>query len=1306
MSSRGISLMRIGVLTLVTGMLAMAMTLGVSTGFALAESDIGSPGSGAGQLSEPHGVAVDREDDLLYVADTGNDRIAVFDASTGAFIRAFGWGVADGTTNALQVCTTTCFKGIGGAGAGQLDRAVGIAVDNQSDSPNHHAVYVFESSGTNVRVQQFTPAGEFVWMVGGKVNKTTEANLCTAASGNSCGAGVPGDGEGFFNQPGNGVGGVAAVGPGGTVYVADQLEGVSPRPTRVQKFSPAGVHLGQLLLSVPGGSGKATGLGVDSLGNLYVGTSGTTGAVRKYSAAGVEQWTRNPSLNVAAVAMGPEDHVFVADNSNQRSAILEYDASGTLLRVFYGSLVERAVGLAPYPPTPLGDIFAAEPSGKQRVVAVDFPGPGPVVYPGLSTIFAGPIGNTKATLNVEINPEGEATTYHFEYISDEDFDAAGGSFGAGTMKTPESPSIGSDFTLHKVQTQITGLFPETEYHFRAVAKNASGEDVGPEATFITKEPVEFGDHWTTDVGLQSATLHAEVNPLGIPSTARFQYTELADTSYANAKEAPASPIDLGDGEEPVEASTPVSGLEEGTVYRYRLVVTNRCKPEPEPLCDFAEAEGTFTTFVTLEPDIDCSNAALRAAGSGTFLPDCRAYEMVSPIDKEGANIEAVFNNFDFPASLDQAAVNGDSVTYSAYKAFGDATSAPYTDQYLARRDRTSGWESEAISPKREGPSLMTYESSQLDRQYKVFSDDLCSGWVVQDANPTLAPEGIEGFPGLYRRANCGGEAGSYEALTTVEPPNLAPRKFIPEPQGVSDDGSVTIFTVKDNLTPDAPPQPEACVNETSPSAEPCLRRLYEAREGQLEYVCILPGETPFTGACSAGQTSSIEPWKGRANLLDNVISGDGSRIFWTAASSGPGPLYVRIDGSQPSAETVQVSSSNETKFWTAAADGSTAIYSVADKLFEFDVDSETATPIAEGLTGFVDAAEDASRIYFTSTKVLTGEEENSAGDKAEAGRPNLYLYEKGSGLVFVGTLASSDLGAGGPVFSVSGPRLSRATESGQQLVFMSYARITGYDNKDAVTGEPDMEVFLYDATANAGEGAVLCPSCNPSNARPVGRQMTQNFLTEKRAAGRIPPYVSHLYGQRVISEDGSRLYFNSFESLVSTDTNGKEDVYQWQKPGSGSCTTESPTYHEVSGGCVDLISSGKSPQDSELVDVSADGSDVFFKTFESLVTQDPGLRDIYDARVGGGFPPLPPKPVICQGEACPQPPTPAPLAVAPASQVQGPGNPVWPKQKPKPRKCPKGKHKVKKNGKVRCVKNKRGKQQGKKRAGANRGAAR
>jgi hypothetical protein len=1266
-----------------------------------ADAEIGTSGSGAGQTLNPRDVAVDEDDDLLYVADTGNDRIAVFDATSGAFIRAFGWGVADGVSNELQVCTTTCFKGIGGTGPGQLDAAIGIAVDNDSTSAGYHDVYVFESSGgaePNFRVQKFTPAGGFVWMAGGEVNKTTNGDLCTKASGNTCGAGKKGNDEGSFNE--TVFGSVIDVGPGGIVYVGDQLEEVSPRPSRIQKFAPSGAYLEQLVLPVSGGSGRATSVAVDAAGNIFMSTSGANGAVRKYSPTGTELFAVNPSFNLSAIAVDAAGNLLVADigdlpgSSQFVHEIRHYNGStGAPIRVFYGTLSARAVGLVVYP-TPNGDVIVAEeaPTGKTgRVVTIPFPPLGPMVYPRSNTVFASPIGNVKATLHSVVNPEGEPTTYHFEYISDEDFVAAGETFGAGTQETAESSSIGNDFELHQVEEEITGLFPETTYHFRAVAKNASGESIGPVGEFTTKDPLEFGEQWSTDVDTQSATLHAEVNPLGIPATARFEYVELSEyeaTEWENAQSAPSGePIDLGEGEAMKEVSTTVSGLKERTSYRYRVVATNRCDPEPAPLCDFREPEGTFTTFATLQPIEGCANDALRAAGSGEFLPDCRGYEMVSPVDKNGSSVESLYNNLNFPAALDQAALNGDSITYSTYKAFGDVESAPYINQYLARRDAATGWQTEAISPKREGPSLMNYESNQLDRQYKLFSEDLCDGWLIQDANPPLAPGGVADYPGLYHRDNCAPETGSFEALAPVQPPNQEPRKFLPEPQGASADGSVVIFLANDNLTPDAPPQPPACVAGSSPSTDPCERRLYESRGEDLALVCILPDDSAYPGSCSPGQTSLIDNWKGRASLLTNAISEDGSRIFWTAARAGAGALYVRIDGT----ETVEVSSSPSTKFWTASADGSTAIYTDGDKLFEFDVDTEVKTQIAEGFIGFAGASEDASRLYFASSKVLTGEDTNSEGDKAEAGKPNLYLYEAGSGFSFIGTLLSSDAsGFGNPVEAAPGSRLSRVTASGEQIAFMSAASLTGYDNKDAVTGEPDMEVFFY----NAASEDLLCPSCNPSKARAEGRQLTQKFLTNRRAAARIPTFISHLYGQRVISEDGNRLYFNSFESLVSRDTNGEEDVYQWQAVGTGGpkgCDTTSPTYNEASSGCVDLISSGQSPKGSELVDISADGDDVFIRTYESLVTQDPALRDIYDVRVGGGFPPLPAKPVICEGEFCPEPAKPNPPAPPPAAtSLVGPGNPVWPKPKPKARKCPKGKHKVKaKGGKARCVKNKK-----------------
>ena len=64
---------------------------------------------------------------------------------------------------------------------------------------------------------------------------------------------------------------------------------------------------------------------------------------------------------------------------------------------------------------------------------------------------------------------------------------------------------------------------------------------------------------------------------------------------------------------------------------------------------------------------------------------------------------------------------------------------------------------------------------KFDVQYKAFSDDLCSGWLLHDADPALAEGAVEGYLNLYRRENCGEGADGYEALTTLQAAEHDPR---------------------------------------------------------------------------------------------------------------------------------------------------------------------------------------------------------------------------------------------------------------------------------------------------------------------------------------------------------------------------------------------------------------------------------------------------------------------------------------------------------------------------------------------------
>jgi hypothetical protein len=133
----------------------------------------------------------------------------------------------------------------------------------------------------------------------------------------------------------------------------------------------------------------------------------------------------------------------------------------------------------------------------------------------------------------------------------------------------------------------------------------------------------------------------------------------------------------------------------------------------------------------------------------------------------------------------------------------------------------------------------------------------------------------------------------------------------------------------------------------------------------------------------------------------------------------------------------------------------------------------------------------------------------------------------------------------------------------------------------------------------------------------------------------------------VLSANGKRVFFDSRDALSLADTDGAPDAYEWEAPGEGSCA--------AAGGCASLISSGRSAGGARFIDASAGGADAFFLTEGSLVKSDPGAADLYDARVGGGFPdPIPP--IACEGDACQPLPSP-PVDPTLTTLLAGPGNP-------------------------------------------------
>jgi NHL repeat-containing protein len=1325
---------------------------------ARADLSFGSAGSGAGQTSGPQGIAVDNSTGDVFVADTGNKRIDVF-AEGGSFLRAFGWDVApegapgDTASDRLEICTTACQAGSAGAGAGQfgIKGPTSIAVDNDPASSSYHDLYVYDNS--NARVQRFTPGGAFVLTFGDGVDHTTGGDACTASSGHVCGAGVAGLNAGQFNGNVKVATGLAP----DTVYVAD-VSSSSPFAHRVQSFDSSGSLTGNPVSYTEGTTAQQ--LASDAAADLYLGpVSGESSSqgIKKYDPATPNSCIAfcttplNPSSNIRGLAVDPlSGRIFVADmlsalvatsvegnvfasvtapdgTAVDASAVNAYDSSGDLLSVVYGDRLGRYEALAARH-TANGDFYAVDTT-NHRLVHVPLPPVGPVVLPDVTA--ASSVGNTTATVRAYVNPEDNASTAaHLEYVTEADFQASGW---AGAESTPEE-AIGSDFFARPLEAQIgcptpqvppqpECLAPETTYRLRAVATDGTHTTFGSAATFTTRAPFDFGAAYASEVGTATATLSAQLNPLNIPATGRIQYVDEATyqadrasgDGFQHATEVPAPPnppFDFGNAsDEMVTRSVAVEGLRPDSAYRFRLVGS-------DPFATRAGPEGSFRTFAEpAAPGTECSNQVFRSGTPSAFLPDCRAYEMVSPPEKGGADLGGLDNVAIFPflnrgslSQIRQATPAGARITYSSPRPFAEPEAAPWASQYLATRT-ASGWGSENITPPSSTDTLFGHFAAPPtdDLRFQAFGSDLCAGFLIQDTDTALAPADNTGYGDLYRRDNCAEAANPYTLLSTAAPTNQPPgypSLYFPRFQGFSADGQLAAFRATGKLATSGVQASSATVSNNP------IAQLYLAGAGSsLRLISVLPDGT------ATAENSSLGTFGGsntsfRADNLAGALSADGSRAYWTSsmydgASDHP-KLYLRINAGLAQSPisagqctnlaracTLPVSESvdpGDAVFWGATADGAKALFSFssgphAGELYTYDLAKALAgepptSQIASGLTGVVGSSADLSRVYLVSSAAL------DAG--ATAGHDNLYLHEDGQGLHYIADLTTNVAAENG--FSRVNSRLyganpfrhfARVSPDGAHAAFFAFASPTGAENADAQSGAPDGQVYLYDA----GADRLSCVSCNPSGARPEGRSFEDGTSgKEVSIASYISGAEDSLYFPRNLSADGKRLFFTSYDALLPADTNGAADVYRWQAPGSGECDTSDAEYFEADGGCLSLISTGKSPDDSEFVDASTDGSDAFFTTRSQLYGADgDSLLDIYDARVGGGFAPPAAAPTPCDlaAGACEGAGTATPkLPGAGSAAFQGPPDP----QPAFKARCSKGRREVRRHGKVRCLK--------------------
>jgi hypothetical protein len=710
----------------------------------------------------------------------------------------------------------------------------------------------------------------------------------------------------------------------------------------------------------------------------------------------------------------------------------------------------------------------------------------------------------------------------------------------------------------------------------------------------------------------------------------------------------------------------------------------------------------------------CLNEVLRAESGSVQLPECRAYELVSPVAKNGWPVQAV--------SADSA-----HVLISTLGSFAGGNQRSIDNLFDSERT-SAGWMTSpfVVPTSLVNTSLFNVLAASADLSTGLFEYRFASGLSTDERN-------------FYVQQLPGGrpvEVGPVYSEMALKSSPAGSVREVSRPASMSN-GHV-LFAIG-GRSQNAPG-----VNDLWPGDSTAAAGSQLGFGSLYEYTGMENKAPPkLVGVRNSGPLKSNEeaqlisqcgtslgfPREGSFNLINfplgeayNAISGSGSfsRVFFTAAAANSGPsgdtcnasgegsgppvdeLYVRVDAS----ETVPVSEPSlsvpgrvclEHKicredenqenghkrsagfFQGASKDGSRVFFLTDQPLVDGDEDGARDLYMAEigdvqghqevmrliqvshalnsgeaaEVQGVARVSEDGSHVYFVARGVLTTKA-NSVGNAAQPGADNLYVYDTERGyLAFIGDLCS-------------GAEISGAIAESKCPASLN-SELPGNNNLN------DLEVWQqedrrpFDVTPD-GRFAVFTSYADltPGDTSTVAQVFEYDAEAERLVRVSVGENGFNKDGNTTITANGARIAApiydvsqNPAPQLTSVSDDGSTVVFQSSDALTSQAVEAYPNVYEYRGGQVYLISDGQDralgfegTKTTSLVGMDGSGQDIFFTSADRLVPLDGDTQeDVYDARTEGGFPPPATRPA-CEGDGCQGAIASSPSFPSPASASQ------------------------------------------------------